>query len=169
MAKKKVKAKAKTSRKKAPSKARKRVKPIPDGYHVLTPAFRVAGCGKAIEFLEKAFGAKVRDRYDGPGGIVYHAELKIGNCMIMCGDPQPGLAEALPVLAMIYVKDVDAVLARAVGLGATIVRPIEDQFYGDRSGTVRDAWGNEWTIATHKEDVSRREIQRRMAAMTSSS
>jgi PhnB protein len=132
---------------------------------VVTCAFRVPGCAGAIEFVQKAFDAKVRDRYDGPGGVVYHAELRIGDSTVMCGDPQPGSIETFPLLAMIYVKDSDAVFARAVSLGATVVRALQDQFYGDRSGTVRDAWGNEWTIATHVEDVSRREIKRRMDAM----
>lgn len=158
-----AKAAKKTAKKKT---ATPRAKPIPDGYHAVTAGFRVRGCHGAIAFLEKAFGAKVRNRYDGPGGIVYHAELRIGDSVIMCGEPQPGIAEPLPVMAMLYVKDSDAVYARAIGLGATSVRPLEDQFYGDRSGTVRDSWGNEWTISTHREDVPTREIKRRMAAMT---
>lgn len=168
MAKKTVKSKAPTRKaqvKAKTKKAAKRAKPIPDGYHVVTAGFRAAGCAKAIDFLQSAFGARIKDRYDGPGGVVYHAELRIGDSVLMCGDPQPGYADAFPLMGMLYVKDSDAVLAKAVGLGATIVRPIQDQFYGDRSGTVRDLWGNEWTISTHKEDVNRKEMKRRMAAM----
>lgn len=158
---------AKKSVKKAVRKAKpvRRAKPVPEGYHVVTAGFRVPGCGAAIAFVEQAFGAKVRNRYDGPGGIVYHAELRIGDSVIMCGEPQPGLADPRPVMAMLYVKDADAIFARAVGLGASVVRPLENQFYGDRSGTVRDPWGNEWIISTHKEDVSPKEMKRRMAAL----
>lgn len=167
MARKKVRAKApaKKATKRRTTKASRKAKPIPDGYHVVTAGFRVPGCGRAIEFLEKAFDAKVRARYDGPGGIVLHAEIRIGDSVIMCGDPQPAYAEKFPLIAMLYVKDSDAIYARAVRLGATVVRAIQDQFYGDRSGTVRDSWGNEWTISTHKEDVSPKEMKRRMAAM----
>ena len=157
--------KAKATAKKPVKRASRKVKAIPDGYGVVTAAFRVPGCANAIEFLEGAFGAKVRDRYDGPGGIVLHAELKLGDSVIMCGDTQPGNAETFPVRAMLYVKDADAIYARAVTFGATVVRPIQDQFYGDRSGTVRDSWGNEWLISTRKENVSRKEMKRRMDAM----
>jgi PhnB protein len=166
-AKKKVAKKArKTRARPAPARRAKKVSPIPRGFHAVTAAFRVSPCAQAIRFLEQAFGAKVRDRYDGPGGVVFHAELAIGDSLIMCGDPQPGFADAFPLCAGLYVRDSDAVYARAIELGATVVRPIQDQFYGDRSGTVRDAWGNEWTVSTHKEDVSPKEMKRRMDAMT---
>lgn len=161
----KAKARPKAKAKPIKKKVSRKVKPIPAGAHVVTAAFRVPGCGKAIDFVAAAFGAKVRDRYDGPGGVVYHAEMRIGDTTIMCGDPQPGSAETFPLLAMIYVKDSDEVFARALALGATVVRPLQDQFYGDRSGTVRDPSGNEWTISTHTEDVTRRDIKRRMEAM----
>ena len=142
-----------------------KVEPIAPGFHVITPAFRVKPCAKAIAFCERVFGAKVKDRYDGPGGAVMHAELRIGDSIVMCGDPMPGMAEPISLGAMVYVKDCDAVFQRALDAGATVLRPIQDQFYGDRSGTVRDPHGNEWTIATHIEDVSQKEMHRRMEAM----
>ena len=154
--------KKKAAKRPAAKKKVIKVKPIPDGYHVVTAAFRVAGCGKAIEFLKEAFGARVRDRYDGPDGSVMHAEVKIGDSVVMCGDAGAAPFGPFPLFAMIYVKDVDKVFRRAVDAGATVVRPLQDQFYGDRNGTVRDAWGNEWTISTHKEDVSHKENLRRM-------
>lgn len=147
-------------------KSAKKAKPVPDGYHVVTAAFRVAGCARTIDFLKEALGARVRDRYDAPDGSVMHAELQIGDSVVMCGEAgAPGPFGPFPLFAMIYVKDVDSVFRKAVAAGAVVVRPLQDQFYGDRNGTVRDAWGNEWTISTHKENVSHRENLRRMAKM----
>src|SRR5262245_59172372 len=167
--------KKKAARPKRPTRApkqtkkpAKKVKPIPDGYHVVTAAFRTAGCARAIDFLKQALGARVRDRYDAPDGTVMHAELQIGDSVVMCGDAgTPGPFGPFPLFAMIYVKDVDRVFKKAVDAGAVVVRPVQDQFYGDRNGTVRDTWGNEWTISTHKEDVSHKENLRRMAKMPS--
>jgi PhnB protein len=169
---------ARSSRPKAAKRARpakraarvaKRVKPIPDGYRVVTPAFRTAGCARAIDFLKTALGARVRDRYDAPDGTVMHAEVQIGDSIVMCGEAgPPGPFGPFPLFAMIYVKDVDRVFRKAVAGGAVVVRELKDQFYGDRNGTVRDAWGNEWTISTHKEDVSHRENLRRMTQMAGS-
>jgi PhnB protein len=149
----------------AAKKPAKKVDPIPDGYHVVTAAFRAVGCAGAIDFLKEALGARVRDRYDGPDGSVMHAELQIGDSVVMCGDAGDPPVGPFPLFAMIYVKDVDLVFRRAVDAGAAVVRPLQDQFYGDRNGTVRDAWGNEWTISTHREDVSHKENLRRIGSM----
>ena len=145
-----------------------KVKPIPDGYHTVTPYLVLDDAAKAIEFYQKAFGAKEGIRLDMPGGKVGHAELAIGNSMIMLGDEFPEM-DALspktvggtPISLALYVKDVDATVERAVGCGATITRPIQDQFYGDRSGTSADPFGHKWTIATHIEDVSDEEMKKR--------
>ena len=172
MAKKKTKrvAARKTAKKKgrsigrrAPSATRKKPNPIPAGFHTVTPAFRVVNCAKAIDFMKAAFGAKVKDRYDGPGGQVMHCELQVGDSVIMCGDVGPDMPQ--PLIAALYVKDSDAVFQKALDAGASVKEPITNKFYGDRSGSVRDPFGNEWSIATHVEDVSPKEMQRRMAEM----
>ena len=148
------------------------VKPIPDGYHTATPYLIIQGAAKAIEFYKQAFGAVELMRLDGPDGKVGHAEIKIGDSPIMLADEHPEMGyrgpQALggtPVSLMLYVEGVDAMVAQAVALGATIQRPIQDQFYGDRSGQVVDPFGHVWTIATHIEDVSPDEINARMEAM----
>lgn len=163
---------AKKAKKKAPARkaaktagkstAKKAVKPIPDGYHTITPATIIPEASEAIAFYEKAFGAKVRLRMDGPDGSVAHAELVIGDSCFMMGSSigRP------PVYlhAMLYVTNCDAVYDRALDAGAMMKEPLTDKFYGDRSGTVADPFGNEWTIATHKEDVSEKEMMKRMKA-----
>ena len=179
MAKKKAKSKAKkpakrvaakkaTARRapkaKAKTPARKTVKPIPDGYHTLTPAIVANDAAEVIDWLGRALGAKTRMRYDGPHGEVFHAELQIGDSVLMVGSNMPGAAPA-SLRAMVYVKDVDSAFRRALDAGGTETRPLQNQFYGDRSGTLTDPFGNEWTIATHVEDVSEKEMERRMAAM----
>ncbi len=146
--------------------------PIPTGYHSITPYLIVRGAAEAIAFYEKAFGAKEILRLPGPGGKIAHAEIKIGDSPVMLADespvmnfyapPSPG---ATPVSIMLYVEDVDEVARRAVAAGATISRPVIDQFYGDRSGSFIDPFGHYWTIGTHKEDVSVEEMNKRMAAM----
>ena len=157
----------------------KSVKPIPDGYHSLTPYLYVKGGPKAMKFYADAFGAEELFRMGGPGpDLVGHAEMKIGDSIFMLADEMPewgnrspqtlgGVASSL----MIYVKDVDTAFARAVKAGATITRPLKDQFYGDRTGCVTDPFGHVWTLATHVEDVSPEEIGRRaeeeMAKMAS--
>jgi PhnB protein len=158
----KSKAKSKPKRKAAPARKAKPKTP-PAGYRVVTPAFRVPGCGRAITFLQEAFGAKVVQRYDGPGGTVAHCELRIGDSLIMCGDCEPD--QIWHLSAMIYVKDCDATFQRALAAGATAKEPPADQFYGDRNGRVLDPFGNEWVVATHKEDVSKKEMAKRMAAL----
>lgn len=149
--------------KRAPSATKKKPNAIPAGFHTVTPAFRVVNCAKAIDFMKQAFGAKEKDRYDGPGGQVMHCELMIGDSVIMCGDVGPDMPQ--PLIAALYVKDADSVFQRALDAGATVKEPMTNKFYGDRSGSVRDPFGNEWSIATHVEDVSPKEMQRRMAEM----
>lgn len=147
-------------------------KPIPDGYHSVTPYLIVKGAAAAIEFYKLAFGAVELFRMGGPDGRIGHAEVKIGDCPIMLADEHPEM-NALspksiggsPVGLMIYTDDCDAMYHRAVEAGATIVRPLMDQFYGDRNGQVDDPFGHRWTIATHKEDVSPEEMDRRVREM----
>ena len=148
------------------------VKPIPDGYHSVTPYLTIKGAGRALDYYKKAFGAEELMRHDGPGGMVMHAEVKIGDSIVMMSDEFPEMGckspQALggsPVGLMVYVKDVDTAFDRAVKAGGTVVRPLKDQFYGDRSGTLTDPFGHQWTVATHKEDLSQAEIERRAAAM----
>jgi PhnB protein len=147
------------------------VKPIPDGYHSLTPYLIIQGAAGALEFYQKAFGATELFRMAAPNGSIGHAEIKIGDSILMLADTCPVMGGkgpkelgGTPVSMCLYVEDADAVFNRAVGLGATVVRPIQDQFYGDRSGTLTDPFGHIWTVATHKEDLSPDEISKRAAA-----
>jgi PhnB protein len=143
--------------------ATKSLKPIPDGYHTVTPFLNVKGCAKLIDFLKAAFGAEEVMRMPGPDGSVMHAEVSIGNSRIMLGEPmQTGASTSAFYL---YVKDVDAMFKRALAAGATSVRPPTDEFWGDRMGTVSDAFGNSWSLATHVEDPTPEEMAKRMAAM----
>jgi PhnB protein len=146
------------------------VKPIPDGYHSVTPYLIVKGAARALEFYKKAFNATELVRMDGPGGTIAHAEIRIGNSCIMMADEStetgarsPETLGGSPVGLMIYTEDVDAMFKQALALGGKQERPVVDQFYGDRSGTLRDPFGHQWTVATHKEDVSPEEMERRMA------
>jgi PhnB protein len=148
------------------------VKPIPDGYHTVTPYLIVKDAARALDFYKKAFGAKETMRFPGPGGKIGHAEIKIGNSPIMLADEHPQMGASSPqtlggspVSLCLYVEDADGLFDRAVSAGAKVVRPLKDQFYGDRSGTVADPFGHVWTIATHKEDVSPEEMQKRMQAV----
>jgi len=148
------------------------VKPVPDGYHAVTPYLIVKDAAGAIAFYAKAFGAEERMRCPMPDGRMGHAEIQIGDSVVMLADEFPEMdakgPDALggtPVGICLYVNDSDAVFARAVAAGAKVLRPLQDQFYGDRSGTVIDPYGHKWTISTHREDVSAEEIERRMKAM----
>jgi PhnB protein len=148
------------------------VKPIPDGYHAVTPYLIVKDATKAIDFYKHAFGATELFRMPGPGGRVSHAELKLGDSMIMLADenPQsgpraPSTDERAAVSLYLYVPDVDAVFRRSLSAGAKSIREVADQFYGDRNGTLVDPFGHVWSIGTHVEDVSPEELKRRMAAM----
>lgn len=137
------------------------VKPIPEGYRTITPCLIVKDAAKLIDFMRDAFDAKEIARFDDPEGKVAHAELKIGDSMLMIGESN---AEFPPMPSMIhlYVEDPDAVYQRAVKAGAETVKELVDQFYGDRSGSVKDSFGNQWWIAAHIEDVSLEEMQKRM-------
>jgi PhnB protein len=148
------------------------VKPVPEGYHTVTPYLIVTGGAKAIEFYKRALGATERLRLEGPEGKIGHAEIEIGDSVIMLADEFPEIGAkspqsigGTPVGICLYVENVDARFEQAVKAGAKIERPLQDQFYGDRSGTVIDPFGHKWTIATHIEDVSEEELSRRMAAM----
>lgn len=146
------------------------VKPIPDGYPEVIPYLSVEGANEAIEFYVKVFGARERLRMPTPDGKVGHAELEIGSSVVMLADVFPEMGgqspKALggtPVTVMVYCGDVDALVERAVSAGATVDRPIENQFYGDRSGGFVDPFGHKWHVATHVEDVPPEEMERRMA------
>lgn len=136
------------------------VRHIPDGYHTITPFLVAEGTARLIDFIKQAFGAEEIERMAAPDGTVMHAELRIGDSMLMFGEAQ-GEWKAIPSMLYLYVKDVDATFAQALRAGATSMRAVADQFYGDRNGTVRDAWGNIWSIGTHIEDVSPEEMRRR--------
>ena len=140
------------------------VKPIPDGYPRVTPVLVVEGAGKLLDFMKAAFGAQERMRMPTPDGKVAHAEVSIGDSVIMVADATPQFAPAQGNIHL-YVEGVDDVFKRALAAGAKSEMEPADQFYGDRSGSVRDQFGNLWSIATHIEDVSDEEMMKRMAAM----
>ena len=150
------------------------VNPIPADYPRVTPYLSVDGAAKAIDFYRDVFGATERMRFPGPDGSVPHAEIDIGDSVVIIEDESPyrgttappeGGLPGTPVFQFIYVEDVDAVVARAVELGATLQRAPEDQFYGDRDAYLVDPFGHGWTVATHIEDVAADELGRRMAAL----
>jgi PhnB protein len=142
---------------------------IPEGYHSITPYLVIKGAAKAIEYYKNVFGATVIVRMDGPNGTVGHAELQIGDSRIMLADENPAMGNrsaesigASPVSLYVYLPDCDKVVQKAVAAGAKTLKPVEDQFYGDRSGFIQDPFGHLWGIATHKEDVSAEEMKERM-------
>jgi uncharacterized glyoxalase superfamily protein PhnB len=139
------------------------VKPIPDGYHTVTPAIVAEGADAVLEFLKKAFGATEIMMHRHDNGTIWHAELQLGDSRIMLSEANEEMA-AMPAAFSLYLDDVDADYRRAIEAGGVSIREPADQFYGDRSGGVRDAAGNQWWISTHVEDVSEEELARRMAA-----
>ncbi len=146
------------------------VSPVPAGYHTVTPYITVRGGAKAIEFYKQALGATEVMRFEGPGGSIAHAEIEVSGSRVMLGDEMPEWGNRGPESLggasgglCVYVPDVDAAFAKAVAAGAKVFKPVMDQFYGDRSGTVIDPFGHVWTLSTHIEDVSVEEMQRRCA------
>lgn len=144
------------------------VKPIPDGYHSVTPYLIMRDAARAIEFYKRALGAVELFRFDAPGDKIGHAEIRIGDSVIMLADEYPDMGHRGPqsiggtaVSLMVYVDDADSQFKRAVEAGAKVKQELKDQFYGDRSGTLEDPFGHVWTIATHKEDLSSEEVMRR--------
>ena len=154
---------------------RTKMKPIPKGYHAVTPYLSVKGAAGAIAFYKKAFGAKEIMRMPGPKGTIGHAEIQVGDSRIMLADEFPEMnfrsprsVGGTPVNIHLYVPDADKVAKKAVAAGAKMLRPAADQFYGDRSGSLEDPFGHVWHIATHVKDVSMKELKKRAAAMAAS-
>ena len=148
------------------------VKAIPDGYRSVTPYLAINGAAAAIDYYTRAFGAKELMRFPGPNGRIAHAEIQIGDSRVMLGDTSPEMHQrdpkslgGSPAGLMLYVPDVDRVFMRAIEAGGNVRNAVKDQFYGDRSGTLEDPFGHVWTIATHVEDVSDKELQRRLQQM----
>jgi uncharacterized glyoxalase superfamily protein PhnB len=147
------------------------IKPIPEGYHTITPHLVVRGGAAAIEFYKRAFGATEGGRMPGPDGLIMHAELRIGDSPLFLMDESPATGSKSPLalggspfVIHLYVEDVDAAFERATKAGAKVVLPLADQFWGDRYGMVIDPFGHHWSLATHKEDLTPQEMTQRMAA-----
>ena len=147
------------------------VKAIPEGYHSITPYLMFSGAAKALDYYKKVFGATEIMRMEAPDGKIGHAEIRIGDSVIMLADEAPEMKAlspktvgGTPVGLMLYVENVDDVFDRAVAAGGKAIQPLEDKFYGDRSGTLVDPFGHMWMLATHKEDVSPEEMERRAQA-----
>lgn len=148
------------------------VNPIPEGFHTATPSLALKDSAKAIEFYKAAFGATERYRIAGPDGNVVHAEITIGDSILMLGDEMPSCGSlsaetrgGSPMSLMLYVPDVDAFIANAISVGAALVRPAEDMFWGDRMGAIKDPFNYQWSVATHVKDVTPEEISAGAAAM----
>ena len=167
--------KAKAKKKRTPAKrapAKNVVNPIPAGHPALSPYLIVDDAPRALEFYKKAFSAKELMRHAGPDGRIGHAEIRIGDSIVMLADEHleinarsPKTVGGTPVSLHLYVRDVDAVARQATAAGAKTVRPVQTQFYGDRSGTLEDPFGHQWHVSTHVEDVSPAELRRRAAQM----
>jgi|SRR5690606_39206069 len=147
-----------------------KVQPIPEGYHTLTPYLVIKGAAKAIDYYTAVFGAKELFRMPSSDGKIMHAELQIGSSRVMLADEMgewkgPDSLQGSPVSMMIYVEDVDQVFERAVKAGASTIRPVENQFWGDRMGVLKDPFGHIWSVATQVEKVSETEMQNRMKEM----
>jgi PhnB protein len=147
------------------------VKAIPDGYPRVIPYLSIDGASAAIDFYTNVLGAKERVRMPGPDGKIGHAELEIGDSVVMLADAFPGMGSpspktlgGTPVTVIVYVEDVDRVFDKAITAGATAERPVENQFYGDRAGQFVDPFGHKWFVATHVEDVPAEEMEKRAAA-----
>lgn len=147
------------------------VKAIPDGYHSVTPYLMIKGAAAALDFYKRAFGAQELVRMPDGKGRIAHAEMKIGDSMVMLADEQHEMGNKSPatlggagVSLVLYVANVDAVFAAAISAGGKVQRPVADQFYGDRMGTFEDPFGHVWTVGTHTEDLSPEEMKKRMAA-----
>lgn len=160
---------SRVARKKAGKPARKKVEAVPKASGSLVPGLAIRGAADAIAFYKKAFGAKERSRMPGPDGKIMHAELKLGDRVLFLGEEAPGMGApspqtlgGSPVSLMHYVKDVDAVYARAVAEGAKPVMAPADMFWGDRYGMVLDPWGHRWGLATHKADLTPRQMTKAM-------
>jgi PhnB protein len=154
---------------------RTKTKPIPKGYHAVTPYLSVQGASDAIAFYKKAFGAKEVMRMPGPGETIGHAEIQIGDSRIMLADEFPEMnfrspraIGGTPVTIHLYVEDVDKVAKKALAAGVKLLRPVAEHFYGDRSGSLEDPFGHVWHIATHVKDIPMRELKKRAAAMAAS-
>jgi len=151
------------------------VKPVPDEDHNVTPYMIIDGAARALDYYKRVFGATERMRMPGPDGKIGHAEISIGDSMIMLADEHPEMGARSPrafggaaVSIMLYVNDVDATVKAAVAEGAKLLQPVQDKFYGDRMGTIEDPFGHHWHIGTHKEDVPPDELKRRSAALAKS-
>jgi PhnB protein len=140
----------------------KKTRPIPKGYHSVTATLNQDNAAKTIEFCKQAFGAKVLMNMSGPGGRIMHAEIQIGDSRIMLNDAMQEPVQ--PAGLFLYVPDVDKTFSKAVKAGATVLMPVQDMFWGDRFGRVMDPSGNRWGIATHREDVTPKEMKKRAAA-----
>jgi PhnB protein len=139
------------------------VKPVPDGYHTVTPYLTVANVAPLLDFLKQAFGAEEKEKMAGPDGTIRHAEVRIGDSVVMMGQAGDQW-KARPATLYLYVPDVDAVYQRALAAGGKSIQELQTHFYGDRTGAVQDSQGNHWWIASHVEDVPPEEMQRRAAS-----
>ena len=168
--------KGKASGKKASKRAKrpaakKKAQAIPTGYRTVTPYIVCRDAASALDFYKKAFGAKEKARMSGPGGKVMHAEVRIGDSMLMLCDEMPEMGAKSPLAlggspasVFLYVKNVDKTAAQATAAGATVVMPVQDMFWGDRYGKLKDPFGHEWQIATHKEDLTAKQMAKRAQA-----